>query len=61
MLATANPHLPLCASTCRSPFSRPTRPVTALPQSLRLAALPKGEDWNRTEEDQAWSHLQRVP
>jgi hypothetical protein len=33
----------------------PPSKITAL---LSEAAL--GEDWNRPEEDEAWSHLQRV-
>ena len=36
-------------------IGEPEVPDTAL---LSEAAL--GEDWNRPEEDQTWSHLQRV-
>jgi hypothetical protein len=36
-----------------SPFS--DVPETALLSELAL------EDWNRPEEDEAWSHLQQVP
>lgn len=30
-------------------------------ETAMLSDATLGEDWNRTEEDEAWSHLQRVP
>ncbi len=36
------------------------RPVAGAPESALLSEAALGEDWNRLEEDQAWSHLQQV-
>ena len=30
-------------------------------ETALLSETSLGEDWNRPEEDEAWSHLQRVP
>lgn len=35
-------------------------PVTSLSESALLSEAALAEDWNRQEEDEAWSHLQRV-
>ena len=35
-------------------------PATTLPESTLLSELALAEDWNRPEEDEAWSHLQPV-
>ena len=37
-------------------IDEPDTPETALLSEQALA-----EDWNRPEEDEAWSHLQQVP
>lgn len=31
------------------------------PETALLSEAALGEDWNRPEEDAAWSHLQQVP
>ena len=36
------------------------RPVAGVPESALLSELALGQDWNRPEEDQAWSHLQQA-
>ncbi|MBI3664782.1 MAG: hypothetical protein HY236_00905 [Acidobacteria bacterium] len=36
------------------------RPVAGAPESALLSEAALGKDWNRPEEDQAWSHLQQV-
>jgi hypothetical protein len=36
------------------------QPVTGVPESALLSEAVLAEDWNRPEEDEAWSHLQRV-
>lgn len=36
------------------------RPVTRVPESALLSETALAEDWNRPEEDEAWSHLQQV-
>ncbi len=36
------------------------RPVACGPESALLSEAALGEDWNRPEEDQAWSHLQQA-
>jgi len=36
------------------------RPVTGVPESALLSEAALAEDWNRPEEDEAWSHLQQV-
>ena len=33
------------------------RPVVGAPESALLSEAALAEDWNRPEEDQAWSHL----
>jgi hypothetical protein len=33
------------------------RPVVGAPDSALLSESALAEDWNRPEEDQAWSHL----
>jgi len=35
-------------------------PVTQAPETALLSETALAEDWNRPEEDEAWSHLQRV-
>jgi hypothetical protein len=34
--------------------------VASAPESALLSEAALAEDWNRPEEDEAWSHLQRV-
>jgi hypothetical protein len=36
------------------------RRVASAPESALLSEAALAEDWNRPEEDEAWSHLQRV-
>ena len=36
------------------------RQVAGAPESALLSEAALAEDWNRPEEDEAWSHLQRV-
>jgi hypothetical protein len=36
-------------------------PATELSETALLSEQSLGEDWNRPEEDEAWSHLQQVP
>ena len=36
------------------------RPATPASATAVLSEAALGEDWNRPEEDDAWSHLQRV-
>lgn len=36
------------------------RAVAGPPESALLSEAGLAEDWNRPEEDQAWSHLQQV-
>ena len=31
-----------------------------IPETALLSEAALGEDWNRPEEDEAWSHLQQV-
>jgi len=33
-------------------------PVGNIPETALLSEKALAEDWNRTEEDEAWSHLQ---
>lgn len=33
------------------------RPAGGVPDSALLSEAALGEDWNRPEEDEAWSHL----
>ena len=33
------------------------RPVVGAPESALLSEAALAEDWNRPEEDEAWSHL----
>jgi hypothetical protein len=35
-------------------------PVTELSETALLSEPALAEDWNRPEEDEAWSHLQQV-
>jgi len=37
------------------------KPTAHAAETALLSEATLGEDWNRTEEDEAWSHLQRVP
>jgi len=37
------------------------KPVLRIPETALLSEPALAEDWNRPEEDEAWSHLQRVP
>jgi hypothetical protein len=34
-------------------------PVTKVPETALLSEQSLAEDWNRPEEDEAWSHLQQ--
>lgn len=36
------------------------RPVDGVPETALLSEDALSEDWNRPEEDEAWSHLQPV-
>jgi hypothetical protein len=36
------------------------QPASNVPETALLSEHALGEDWNRPEEDEAWSHLQRV-
>jgi len=36
------------------------RPGAGVPESALLSEAALAEDWNRPEEDEAWSHLQQV-
>jgi hypothetical protein len=36
------------------------RPVVGIAESALLSEAALAEDWNRPEEDEAWSHLQQV-
>ncbi|MBC7227123.1 MAG: hypothetical protein H5T61_07805 [Thermoflexales bacterium] len=36
-------------------------PLWQVSETALLSELALAEDWNRPEEDEAWSHLQRVP
>ena len=36
------------------------RPVVGVPESALLSEVALAEGWNRPEEDEAWSRLQRV-
>ena len=36
------------------------RPVRGSAESALLSEAALAEDWNRPEEDEAWSHLQQV-
>lgn len=36
-------------------------PQSHIPETALLSEQALGEDWNRPEEDEAWSHLQQVP
>ena len=35
-------------------------PRASVPETALLSELALAEDWNRLEEDEAWSHLQQV-
>ena len=35
-------------------------PVAGMPESALLSEAVLAEDWNKPEEDEAWSHLQQV-
>jgi hypothetical protein len=37
------------------------KPAGRVSGTALLSEATVGEDWNRTEEDEAWSHLQRLP
>ena len=36
------------------------RPVAGVPESALLSEVALGQDWNRPDENQAWSHLQQA-
>jgi hypothetical protein len=36
------------------------QPVAGMPESALLSEAALAEDWNRQEEDEAWSHFQPV-
>jgi len=36
------------------------RPFAGVPETALLSEPALAEDWNRPEEDEAWSHLQQV-
>ncbi len=35
-------------------------PMAEVPESALLSEAALAEDWNRSEEDEAWSHFQQV-
>jgi len=35
-------------------------PAVGVPESALLSEAALAEDWNKPEEDEAWSHLQQV-
>ncbi len=37
------------------------KPQLHVPETALLSEQALGEDWNRPEENEAWSHLQQVP
>ena len=37
-----------------------TEPVAGIPETALLSEPALAEDWNRPEEDAAWSHLQQA-
>lgn len=37
------------------------KPAARVFETAMSSDATLGEDWNRTEEDEAWSHLQRLP
>lgn len=37
------------------------RPMAGIAESALLSEAALADDWNRPEEDEAWSHLQQVP
>jgi len=37
------------------------KPAECGSETALLSEAMLGDDWNRAEEDEAWSHLQRVP
>jgi len=37
------------------------KPVVSVSETALLSEAALAKDWNRPEEDQAWSHLQQVP
>ena len=37
------------------------RPAARVSETALLSEGALAEDWNRSDEDQAWSHLHRVP
>jgi len=36
-------------------------PIINVPETALLSEPALAKDWNRPEEDEAWSHLQQVP
>jgi len=36
-------------------------PIEAVAETALLSEVALAEDWNRPEEDEAWSHLQQAP
>ena len=36
------------------------KPAARASETALLSEAALGEDWNRSEEDEAWAHLQRV-
>ena len=36
-------------------------PVAGIPETALLGEQALAKDWDQPEEDEAWSHLQRVP
>lgn len=36
-------------------------PIEAVAETALLSEVALAEDWNRPEEDEAWSHLQKAP
>jgi len=47
-------------SPCRAIVTILDEESDAVPEAALLSEAALSEDWNRPEEDEAWSHLQKV-
>ena len=54
-------HLPTPRRALVTVLAEPPATVEALHQMALLSEAALAEDWNRPEEDAAWSHLQPAP
>ncbi len=48
------------SSPCRAIVTILDEKSDAVAETALLSEATLSEDWNRTEEDEAWSHLQKV-